>query len=73
MYCRQCQHDLRGQAEPRCPECGSQFDPQDTASYLLNVPTGLQTGFRIELIKTFAKLLVIASLCGTGIVLFLAK
>jgi hypothetical protein len=24
--CRQCGYDLRGQTEPRCPECGTPFD-----------------------------------------------
>jgi hypothetical protein len=24
--CRHCGYDLRGQIEPRCPECGRQFD-----------------------------------------------
>lgn len=25
--CRMCGYDLRGQTEPRCPECGVPFDP----------------------------------------------
>ncbi len=25
--CRHCGYDLRGQTEPRCPECGRPFDP----------------------------------------------
>ena len=25
--CRECGYDLRGQREPRCPECGAAFDP----------------------------------------------
>ena len=25
--CLNCGYDLRGQVEPRCPECGSEFDP----------------------------------------------
>lgn len=25
--CLHCGYDLRGQTEPRCPECGSSFDP----------------------------------------------
>ncbi len=25
--CRHCGYDLRGQIEPRCPECGRTFDP----------------------------------------------
>jgi len=26
--CASCGYDLRGQVEPRCPECGLQFDPE---------------------------------------------
>ena len=26
--CVQCCYDLRGQHEPRCPECGTSFDPK---------------------------------------------
>jgi predicted amidophosphoribosyltransferase len=28
-YCQYCNHSLRGLTEPRCPECGSPFDPQE--------------------------------------------
>jgi len=33
-YCRQCLYDLAGLPENRCPECGTEFDPTDRASYL---------------------------------------
>ncbi|MCZ6817039.1 MAG: hypothetical protein O7F76_10160 [Planctomycetota bacterium] len=29
--CRRCGYDLQGQTEPRCPECGTQFDPDERA------------------------------------------
>jgi len=29
--CKVCDYDLRGLPEPRCPECGSPFDPADVA------------------------------------------
>jgi len=29
--CRRCGYDLRGQIEPRCPECGWEFDAADTS------------------------------------------
>ena len=28
-HCRVCQYDLRGLPEPRCPECGTPFDPAE--------------------------------------------
>ncbi len=27
--CRECGYDLQGLTEPRCPECGTQFDPTE--------------------------------------------
>jgi hypothetical protein len=35
-HCGNCGYDLRGIAEPRCPECGVTFDPDE--SPLANVP-----------------------------------
>lgn len=32
-YCRTCGYDLRGQIEPRCPECATGFDPQDPTTF----------------------------------------
>src|SRR5438309_10005725 len=26
LHCPMCDYDLRGQVEPRCPECGYRFD-----------------------------------------------
>lgn len=31
--CLRCEYLLRGLAEPRCPECGEAFDPQDPSTY----------------------------------------
>lgn len=70
MYCRECHYDLRGQTEPRCSECGLRCDLQDGNTYLLQVPTGLQTVLRNQVVKTFAKLLAIAVFYGTLVVLF---
>lgn len=33
MYCLKCKYDLRRLPEPRCPECGTVFDPADSATY----------------------------------------
>jgi hypothetical protein len=32
--CKQCGYDLQGQVEPRCPECGLEFDPTEKARIL---------------------------------------
>lgn len=70
MYCRHCHYDLRGQLNLRCPECGSRFDAQDVGTYLLRVPTGLQTILRVKAVKTIAKLLAIAILYSMLVALF---
>lgn len=31
--CRRCQYPLRGLTEPRCPECGREFDPENPKTY----------------------------------------
>lgn len=32
-YCRHCGYDLRGQAETRCPECATAFNPADLSTF----------------------------------------
>jgi hypothetical protein len=34
-FCIHCQYNLRGVAEPRCPECGKPFDPAALATSLI--------------------------------------
>jgi hypothetical protein len=34
MHCRKCHYTLDGISEGRCPECGTNFDPEDPDSYL---------------------------------------
>ncbi len=34
MRCRSCAYDLRELSENRCPECGCEFDPADSGTYL---------------------------------------
>lgn len=38
MYCRNCEYNLRGQTESRCPECGEAFDPADSSTYWAVIP-----------------------------------
>jgi len=35
--CTRCGYDLRGLREPRCPECGTEFDPAERARILARV------------------------------------
>ena len=34
MRCRSCAYDLQKLSEKRCPECGREFDPADSETYL---------------------------------------
>jgi general secretion pathway protein G len=34
MYCRRCRYVLDGLPVPRCPECGTGFDPNEPATWL---------------------------------------
>lgn len=70
MFCRECHYDLRGQEEPRCPECGSHFDPRDGATYLRRPPTHLQSLLQIKWIRTCSLLLGVAVLYVTLVFLF---
>ena len=36
--CKNCKYLLRGLSEPRCPECGAPFDPDDARTYWLPGP-----------------------------------
>jgi hypothetical protein len=38
MHCRKCHYDLRGLAELRCPECGTEFDPSRPETFLEKLP-----------------------------------
>lgn len=33
IYCRRCDYALDGLPDPRCPECGSAFDPADPTTF----------------------------------------
>lgn len=40
MRCRKCGYDLRGQEEDRCPECETEFRPDDPTTYLTTPVSG---------------------------------
>jgi hypothetical protein len=35
MRCLNCKYDLRNLPEHRCPECGREFDPNDSTTFTL--------------------------------------
>ena len=45
MFCIECGYPLDGLPEPRCPECGRAFDPDDPGSFREDVGA-LQTLYR---------------------------
>ncbi len=55
MFCKVCYYDLRGLSEPRCPECGTQFNPADVTTYLMEVPD-----LRAQSLRRIAWMLAIA-------------
>ncbi|MHC4698460.1 MAG: hypothetical protein ACYTFA_17140 [Planctomycetota bacterium] len=36
--CKTCGYALRGLCDPRCPECGGPFDPNDSTTYAVGRP-----------------------------------
>ena len=44
FWCQDCGYDLRGQVDPHCPECGREFDSNETAQMELPDPTRLVQG-----------------------------
>jgi hypothetical protein len=41
MWCKRCSYPLDGLSEPRCPECGREFDPRDGETFSI-LPTAGQ-------------------------------
>ncbi len=39
MFCRTCHYDVHAQLDPRCPECGTSFSPDDPTTYYAKRPT----------------------------------
>ncbi len=62
MFCRSCHYDLRGQTDPRCPECGRAFDFVDPASYLGALPT--RAGRALTLVRRSTPFLLTAVTLG---------
>ncbi len=47
MRCRKCGYDLRGLDEHRCPECATDFDPEDSDSYLKSPESGRRRALHV--------------------------
>lgn len=65
MYCRTCKYDLRGQVEPRCPECGRGFEPGNPKTYSLTKPILL--GIEARHLRVF---LWVTLACGVPLLAF---
>ncbi len=61
MYCRQCQYDLRGQIEFRCPECGRDYDPEDPSTFEDALPSSPKR-FLLRLRRSRVVLIGVATL-----------
>jgi hypothetical protein len=61
VFCRSCYYDLRGQNEPRCPECSRAFQFDVPESWLAEIPTiaGGVVLFAWTLILTLVRLILI--------------
>lgn len=46
--CWNCNYDLRGLSENRCPECGKPFNPADPATMNMGRPIGRYAGFLFQ-------------------------
>lgn len=57
--CRECGYSLRGLADPRCPECGREFDPGDSSTFAVQPNTYRASGqimlvYATPVVMTFA-------------------
>ena len=46
--CQGCYYALRGLIEPRCPECGRPFDPDDPKTMYMGLPPGRISGWFLK-------------------------
>lgn len=64
MRCRKCGYDLQGLQEHRCPECGTDFSPDDPKTFL----TCPVSGMRDLLLAVCAAMLICAPLGGVRLI-----
>lgn len=56
MRCKKCGYDLRGQEVFRCPECETEFRPDDPATYLTTPVSG--RGYAMRVVVGFILLVI---------------
>lgn len=49
MWCLGCGYELVGQEDPRCPECGREFDPDDASTFRSEEDVEAEEAFSISL------------------------
>jgi hypothetical protein len=59
MFCRKCYYDLRGQVEPRCPECGTPYDSANRDTVLWERPN-----LALQSVKRIAIMTIVAIIIG---------
>ncbi len=59
--CQKCGYCLRGLCDPRCPECGTSFDPSDPKTYTVGRP-GSFVNSRWKLLTSCSVLAVVGNL-----------
>lgn len=63
MYCRKCHYDLRDLGETRrCPECGSEFHPLDSHTFLEKLPEPMSFGDKFARIVTIGIIATVVAL-----------
>lgn len=58
MYCLQCRYVLDGLPEPRCPECGTPFDPDDRVTFLVPAQMKWINGKPVRFVLSWLVLIV---------------
>lgn len=72
--CRGCGYDLQGQVEPRCPECGSEFDLTELATHKAGGPKAppatpwYRSALAVTLVMSIALILTIAGIIHLKVV-----
>ncbi|MEM0915086.1 MAG: hypothetical protein AAGK09_10820 [Planctomycetota bacterium] len=70
-YCLDCGYNLRGLHEPRCPECGSWFDPERPSTYYAKGDVSQELLRQDKTIRTaLIAVLIVLTVAGLPIIYF---